>query len=305
MQRGNGNIEGIAILAVLLVILVIAPKGTPDSNTSSSFSSSKQTSSDIESTETLNSLYTRSISLGAGNASRSYQAYEEYITISNSGREPITITNWYLKNAKDERPYNLGGDLRYFPADIAFIGKGTLFISPENNNVLQDIVLQAGEKAIVTTGVVGSQSPYKIVNFKENICSGYLGDMPEYKLTPALTRRCPNPEDEPGVNYLDIECRKFIDRMSSCRTPEFDTRDSDGEICYGCVDGKLLSSACTTFIKNHFNYNSCIANHKNDPKFSGKTWRIFLGHGWEMWATEYETIKLFDQFGKLVKSRSY
>ncbi len=298
----NGGMEGLAILGVLLVIFIIAPKGAPDSK--SNFSSN-QTNTSEESTKTSESNDTRSISLSAGNASRSYQAYEEYITISNSGREPLTITNWYLKNAKDERPYNFGGNLKYFPADTAVIGKGVLFISPENNNALQDIVLQAGEKAIVTTGSMGSQSPYKIVSFKENICSGYLGNMPEYKFTPTLTRKCPNPEDEPGVNYLDIECRKFIDRISPCRTPEFDTRDSDGEICYGCVDGELLSSACTAFIKSHFNYNSCIVNHKNDPKFSSKTWRIFLNRGWEMWALEYETIKLFDQFGKLVKSRSY
>lgn len=302
MRNGNSNMEGLAVLGVLLAIFFIGQGGGLGSK---SVSNSKQANTSGESVKTTSSTYERSVSLGAGNASRSYQPYEEYVTVSNSGKEPITITNWSLKNAKDERPYDFAGKLRYFPADTVTIGKGALFISPNNQNVLQDIVLKSGEKAVVTTGSISSQSPYKIVSFKENICSGYLGNMPEYKFTPSLTRKCPDPADEIGVNNLDIECRKFIERMSSCHTPEFDTRDADGEICRGCVDGKLLSSACTTFIKNHFSYNGCIANHKNDHEFSLKTWRVFLNHGWEMWATEYETIKLFDQFGKLVKSRSY
>jgi len=93
--------------------------------------------------------------------------------------------------------------------------------------------------------------------------------------------------------------------MTPCRTPEFNTRDREEDICYNCVDGKLLSSSCVAFIKSHFNYGSCIANHASNPNFSGRTWRIFLGKGWEMWAEDYETIELFDQLGRLVDSRSY
>lgn len=304
MQRGNSNIEGIAILIIILITIVIMPKGDPVStNNSSSFSGNTSSSGNI--TSTPDSSYARSIYLSNGNAARSYQPYEEYITISNRGRDSINITGWYLKNGKGSRAYNLGGDLRYFPSDTAIIGQASLFVSATGQNVLQDIILQSGERAIITTGLVGSQSPYKIVSFKENICSGYLENLPEYKFTPALKRNCPRPADEYGVSSLDTECRKFVERMSSCRTPKFDTLDSEGNICHNCVDGKLLSSSCVAFIKSHFNYNSCIANYSGNPKFSNNTWRIFLGHSWEMWAQDYETIELFDQFGKLVTSRSY
>lgn len=93
--------------------------------------------------------------------------------------------------------------------------------------------------------------------------------------------------------------------MASCHTPEFDTRDREGDICHNCVDKKPLSGSCVAFIKSHFNYGSCITYHQNDANFSGKTWRVFLGKGWEMWAKNYETIKLFDSNGQLVNKRGY
>ena len=302
-QEGNGTLEGIVILAVLLVIILIMPKGAPDSTTTPD--SSRNTGSSGGNVTSTNSSYARDISLGTGNAAYVYQPYEEYITIDNRGRESIDITNWQLKNGKDKRAYDFGGSLKYFPADTATIGQAAIFVSPSGLNKFQNVVLKPSETAIITTGSIGSQLPYKIVSFKENICSGFLGDLPEYRFTPTLTRDCPRPENESGVSGLDIECRRFIERMSSCYTPKFNTRDSEGNICSNCVDGKPLSSSCVTFIKNHFNYSSCIANHANDSNFSGRTWRIFLGKGWEMWAKDYETIELFDQLGRLVDSRSY
>ena len=303
MEKGSSNAEGLIILVILVVIVLIMPKGpsTPTTNTSQS----NTPNSSVGKVASPSSSYTKDISISTGNAAYAYQSYEEYVTIYNRGRDPVDITGWQLKNAKDKRAYSLGGDLRYFPSDIAFVPQAILFISPLGNNLLQNVVLKSGETAIITTGSITVQSPYKIISFKENICSGYLENLPEYSFTPPLSRSCPRPADEIGVEGLDTECRNFVKRMSSCHTPKFETRDREGDICHNCVDGKLLSSSCVAFIKNHFNYNSCIANHRDDSKFSGKTWRIFLGKGWEMWAKQYETIELFDLLGRLVTSRSY
>lgn len=303
-MKGDGMIEGMIILAVLIVIVFITPKGNP-SSTANPSNSSGNTNSNAENVITTNSTYVQNISLGTGNAPYVYQPYEEYITIYNRGREPIDITDWRLKNAKDKRAYDLGGGLKYFPADIATVGQATLFVSPSGLNKFQNIVLKQGETAIITTGSIGSQLPYKIVNFKENTCSGYLENLSEYTFTPTLTQNCPRPTDEPEVNTLDTECRGFIERMGACHTPEFNTKDSLGDICSNCVDSKLLSSSCVAFIKNHFNYDSCITTHSNDSNFSGQTWRVFLGKGWEMWADKYETIYLLDSFGKLIIEESY
>ncbi|KKT79077.1 MAG: hypothetical protein UW76_C0038G0005 [Parcubacteria group bacterium GW2011_GWF2_44_8b] len=296
--------EGVLILAVLIVIMIVTLMGDSDSTTNPS-NPSVNNGSGGENIVTSDSSHALNISLGTGNASYAYQPYEEYITIDNREREPVDITNWQLKNAKDKRAYDLGGSLKYFPADTAKIGRAAPFVSPMGTNIFQNVILQDGETAVITTGLIGSQLPYKIVSFKENICSGFLEDLPEYTFTPPLARNCPRPTDEPGVSALDTECRKFIERMTPCRTPEFNTRDREEDICYNCVDGKLLSSSCVAFIKSHFNYGSCIANHASNPNFSGRTWRIFLGKGWEMWAEDYETIELFDQLGRLVDSRSY
>src|SRR3989344_8109811 len=290
-MKDNSMMEGVVILAVLIVIVLVTPKGGSNPTVNPSNPSENTGSGEEENVVKPNLSQARNISLGAGNAAYVYQPYEEYITIDNRGRESIDITNWQLKNGKDKRAYDFGGSLKYFPADTATIGQAAIFVSPSGLNKFQNVVLKPSETAIITTGSIGSQLPYKIVSFKENICSGFLGDLPEYRFTPTLTRDCPRPENESGVSGLDIECRRVIERMSSCYTPKFDTRDSEGDICSNCVDGKPLSSSCVTFIKNHFNYGSCIANHANDSNFSGRTWRIFLGKGWEMWAKDYETIE--------------
>ncbi len=303
MGKSDGMLEGIIILIVLIIIMIITPKGT--SNIATKSPQSDTQSSSAEKTPTPTSPYKQSISLSTGNAPYAYQSYEEYITIDNVGSGPIDITNWQLKNGKGERAYSQGGNLQYYPSDVAIIGQATSFVSPTGSNSFKDIVLQQGESAVITTGSVSNQSPYKIVSFKENICSGYLDDLPEYTFTPPLSTNCPRPKNEPGVELLDSECRTFIENMSSCRTPKFNTVDENGDICYNCVNSKPLSSSCVDFIKNHFNYSSCIANHKNDSDFSGRTWRIFLGKGWEMWAEKYEKIELFDQLGRLVNYRSY
>jgi len=306
-MKGNGMMEGVAILAVLIIIMLVSLTGGSGSTTNPSNPSnlSGNTGSGGGNIIATNPSYAQVISLGIGNAPYTHQTYEEYITIYNRGRGPVDITNWRLKNNKNKRAYDFGGNLRYFPSDIAAIGQAATFVSPSGLNVFQNIVLKPNETAIITTGSIGAQLPYRIVSFKENICSGYLENLSEYAFTPPLKRNCPRPAEELGVSGLDTECRKFIERTSSCHTPEFDTIDSEGNICHNCVNGKVLSSSCVAYIRNHFNYSACIANHVNDPDFSGQTWRIFLGQGWEMWAKEYEIIELFDQFGRLVTSRSY
>ena len=308
MEKGNSNAEAIIILAVLVAIAIISPGNffrQPGDIAPSGDNGSSPAGGSGGSTGETSSSYSRDISIGNGNAAYAYQSYEEYITLDNRGRDSINITGWQLQNDKDNRAYDLGGAVRHFSADVAIIPQAARLVSPTGNNVFQNVILEPGERAIVTTGSVGPQLPYKIVSFKENICSGYLENLSEYTFTPSLSRNCPRPANEPGVNALDTECRKFIERMSSCRTPEFETLDRNGDVCKNCVDGVPLSSSCVAFIKSRFSYSSCIANHSGDPDFSEKTWRIFLGRGWEMWAREYETIKLFDQLGRLVNTRSY
>jgi hypothetical protein len=275
------------------------------SSSSDSIISSPTPPSNNPQNTTVSKPSIRSVSINKGNAPRSYQPYEEYISLTNRGKEAVNITGWKLKSDKDVRTYYINGSIRRLTADIVVIPKGVEFISPTGNNTPQDIVLERGERAIITTGSIGSKLPYSIVSFKENMCSGYLETMGEYSFTPKLDRSCPRPANEKGLENLDTECRKFIERLPSCMTPDFTQKNRKGEQCSSCVNGTQLSSQCVAFIKERFSYAGCIAHHQNDPKFSRNTWRVFLGMGWEMWAKDYETIYLFDEFDQLVNKISY
>ncbi len=317
LQRGEGTFEGIVILAIILVIVLTLPKEdfrlgyvVPGNTVSSSESSGENSSGSrsgatIRAGQVTTAPQAEHVFIGSGNAGYSYQPYEEYITIDNQGEAPVDITGWQLRNGKDQRPYNTGGSLQRFSADIAAIPQAAPYLSPYNTNTLQNVVLKRGERAIVTTGLPGTQSPYKVTSFKENICSGYLENMPEYSFVPALNQNCPRPALESGLENLDIKCREFISYLPSCQAPKIGGKDLKGDKCPGCVNGRLVSSTCQAFIEERFSYQGCIAHHGSDPNFSGRTWRIFLNRGWEMWAEDYESIELFNNSGQLVDFENY
>jgi len=313
-QKGS-ILEGVLILAALSIIIFVFVIPTrqlgPTKNfislgdkTGYQISTDNQTNSTEQSNK--NSAYSKSISIRSGNASYAYQPYEEYISIENNGDGDIDISGWQLENAKNKRTYSVGGTLQKFPSDQVVIPKASPFISPLNNHTFENVVLKRNERAIITTGSMGARSPYTIVSFKENKCSGYLEKLPEYSFTPSLSTNCPRPADEPGTDLLDIPCQKYLGYMQSCHTPKFNTVDRDGNVCSNCVDGdSSLESSCVAFIKAHFNYSGCITNHQNDRDFSLNRWRIFLNKPWELWADSHETISLFDSSGKLVDYLSY
>lgn len=311
LQRGEGNLNGILILAVLLMIIISMPKESPNNGATITSSSNSNTSSispygrTVVGTTVKSSAQSASISLGTGNAAYSYQPYEEYITIENYGNVAVNITNWQLRNGKDKRPYYQGGMLQRFSADIALIPQAARMLSPIGQNILGDVILERGENAVVTTGSVGVPSPYRIVSFKENSCTGYLERLPDYSFTPPLTQNCPRPDREPGIEGLPAECRDIISGISSCQTPEFEARDRNREPCDNCLNGKMVPSYCAAFIREHYSYRGCIANHSGNADFSGRTWRIFLNRGWEMWAKDYETIELYNSMGQLVDYENY
>lgn len=310
LQRGSSALEGLLAAGIIgfIIFSFVLPGKSPrpllnsdSSNSNYNSTSNYPYNTNLEET----SSYSNSVSIGSGNASRAYQPYEEYITIENRSGKSVNITGWSIRNAKDERTYELSGSLRHFAADSVRIPGASLYIAPSGLSPASDVVLARGENAIITSGSMGQQSPYKITSFKENICSGYLDASDNYTFTPPLTRNCPRPINESGARNLDTKCQDFIGSIQSCRTPDFKNKDKNGEDCSTCVDGIQLSSSCTNFIKEHYSYQGCIAYHTSDQNFSGRTWRVFLGHGWELWANDHDVIKLFDNLGNLVDHKSY
>jgi hypothetical protein len=323
-QKGSSDMEGILILFVLgiIVFLFVLPSGrygpvaglSNVGQPSSTVTIGNNQNPNAPISPTVTTAYNGALSLSTGSAQYSYQPYEEYITLTNYSQAPIDLTGWTLQDARGQRTYNVSGGLQQFPSLSATIPAATKFISPNGQNTYTDVVLKPQETAIVTTGSVGNTNPYTITSFKENECSGYLGNLTGYKFTPQLNTQCVQPSNEPGVRSLDIDCQKFINSLPSCQTPKFGTinaydnytTDSQGRTCVGCVNGVSgLSNACVAFIQAHFNYPSCIAIHSNDPNFYGSTWRVFLNKPWEMWAADHESISLFDQQGRLAAYQGY
>lgn len=307
LNRGSSNMVGIFIIFFLIIVVISNGGGGSNSGQKGVSSGGSQTNSFYSKPSSVSegASATNLVTISTGNASYSYQPYEEYIILNSSSRTSINITGWQLKNGKDKRPYYSGSTLQRFSADIAIIPQAALILSPSGASINQDVILQNNEKAVVTTGSFGNRSPYVITSFKENMCTGYLEALPDYAFNPSLDRNCPRPEYELGIENMDTTCRRVIEGISSCETPKIGERDSEGEYCANCYKGKTLSSVCKAFIEEHFSYKGCLIYHQNDPKFSGNTWRIFLGRGWEMWAKEYESIELFDRFGQLVNYQGY
>ncbi len=310
-QRGAGNLDAFLIIGFLVFIMLLNPtiNNTSRENSTQDWTLGNNSYTDPNTSITPLSSQSKNynLSLSTGNAGYARQSYEEYIVIENHGDKPVDITGWQLRNGKDRRVYNSGGSLQRFSSDITTIPQATLLLSPQGKSSMSNVVLGSGDRAIITTGSVGVRHPYPIVSFKENICTGYLENLPDYSFQPSLSSyNCPRPELEPGVTNLDVACRKVIERLPGCQTPEFELRDSDDEPCSTCLEGQRLSSACAAFIKEHFSYRGCIAYHSGDSGFTeDKDWRLYLGRGWEMWAEDYEAIELFDLSGNLIISENY
>jgi hypothetical protein len=251
------------------------------------------------------------ISLSSGSGPYEIQPNQEYITISAFGLksdEKVNITGWTLTNAKGTRAYPLNDRVTYYPSDRVSIPSGIRLLQTSGTNITSPIVLEQGGSAVIVTGSMPNTSRFKVSSFLLNSCSGYLETTPTYDFVPPLsTNSCPRPSKEIDLVTLDSSCRKFVENMQTCRTPEF----SDWTIVNGspqrdCVDGTCgLSSTCRATIKNAISYNACVAKHAGDANFYTKEWRIFLDQKWELWAKEFETISLYDNEGRLVHSVSW
>ena len=152
-------------------------------------------------------------------------------------------------------------------------------------NSTSPVVLKPGEKAIILTG----RSPVG-ASFKENICTGYLGQYQTF--IPDLNRSCPSPADEISARYSGADkeaCTTTAENIPRCAV----------------VTSSTAGGTCGTFLKDNLNYNSCVTSHRNDSTFTLKTWRLYLDRNTELWGKARETITLYDQNGKVVDTFSY
>ena len=240
-------------------------------------------------------------------------SFQEYIYIENNSygdqAATATISGWKIKNR---------GRFTGYP-DQAIIPMGVKTFVGGGNNLLEPVKLAPGERAIINTGQMVSADPYQFPSgLKVNKCLGYLSTAGQglfgNSFYPALSNRCVSPSREPGAQEtLNDDCLKFVSNsVTSCMTVKFN--EYGGLIGLGREEvndreGKKrtisLPQFCLNYLRNHFNYNSCVSVHKNDSDFYSREWRIWLGQSRKLYAPDRETITLYDKFGKIVDQVSY
>jgi hypothetical protein len=204
---------------------------------------------------------------------------QEYIEIdvSRQATAGIDITGWKLESVVTN----------YF----GVINEGTKIPTTGNVNPEEPIILEPGDRAIVSTGI----SPIG-VSFRENECTGYLGQYQEF--SPPLENNCPDALTEFNNYYSvagalrDDNCYNLVRNIPRCTSPSDETAG--------------LSQGCFALLDNYLSYNGCVSAHKNDPDFAAETtWRVYLGQTDQLWKPSRDGIKLLDAQGQTVDFFTY
>ncbi len=202
---------------------------------------------------------------------------KEYLqlSLSRNAAAPVRITGWWFESQ--------------ITGKSAAIPGGTQVPTTNAVNQKTGIILSPGEKAYIHTG----GSPIG-TSFRENKCTGYLNEFQDF--TPRLGRSCPKALGELqtyyGPYYLrDTSCVDYVKKIPTCSAELFPS--------------SKLSRSCRDFARQYLNYNGCVAVHKNDPDFHGKTWHIYLGYSKPLWRARNEVIKLLDLHGNTVSVFTY
>ncbi|MBU2633389.1 hypothetical protein KJ751_02710 [Patescibacteria group bacterium] len=84
-----------------------------------------------------------------------------------------------------------------------------------------------------------------------NKCSGYLAQTETFE--PELPILCPLPKNENWPFFLSSECKKYIETIPRCQTPE--------------NIPPSLGKRCSEIILEKLNYETCVGEHKKDEDF--------------------------------------
>ncbi|HUO50403.1 MAG TPA: hypothetical protein VMU25_02465 [Candidatus Paceibacterota bacterium] len=215
------------------------------------------------------SPYASGVSISSEGAQNA-DPHTEYLVIHNDGSQTLDITGWALQSLQTRAQ--------------AFIPRGASFFALGAVNQQTDIELPPGGVAIVATGV----SPVG-TSFRENICSGYLGQLQSY--APQIQTNCPSPSGYAAqAAQFGQACADFVSSLPACTFPQ---------------QVSNLPSGCQAFVQTDLSYNGCVQAHQGDPGFATANWRVFLGASQELWSNTSDTIRLLDGHGQVVAVTSY
>lgn len=197
---------------------------------------------------------------------------EEYVQIAAnySNDKAVDITGWTLESALS------GTRIQIPPAASPFLAGSA--------NLLDEVMLDPGGLALVAS----AQSPVGI-SFRENMCTGYLGQFQSFE--PPLAEECPSPSTvmpltEENLRMYGDTCFDMIANLPQCRFPQ-NFPDT-------------IYPSCRSFLMNALSYNGCVSENSFRSAFQKNMWRIYLGSSGELWRNSHDAIRLIDAQGRTV-----
>ncbi len=169
------------------------------------------------------------------------------------------------------------------------LGQATHLPLQNKASLLQDILITREARVVIVSG----HSPLGY-SFRVNKCTGYFDQFQEF--TPVILHNCPliskrTAENLSGSYPSDI-CLAYLGSLPECRVKLAD------------YPADLLKS-CQDFGRDYLNYSSCVRAHEGDHDFLTNEWRFYLGQDEELWNSEGDIIKLWDENGTLIETFSY
>ncbi|KKS77791.1 MAG: hypothetical protein UV64_C0003G0010 [Parcubacteria group bacterium GW2011_GWC1_43_11b] len=276
-------------------------------------SGSNRPSTAIKADEIETSRYHGLVTINRGNSSSEKNSSREYITLQGSSqiKESINISSWTLRNGSSERYYNISGQTVQGQSALVKIPRAVLVWQKNQPMTVVPVKIGAGYKVQVISGSFPPVGAYQIRDsFRVNKCMGYIANQAGYNsriFYPSMSGRCPRPADEPGVSTLYNECYDYVRSLNTCHTPDFreDWCRAHAEDQARNVAVCKLPTSCKDFVRARYNYEACLALHRQDEDFLLPEWRVYLGSIWELWADRRESITLYDQFGEIVDQVKY
>jgi len=212
------------------------------------------------------SPYKGKIKIASLNGTGETPESEEITVVNKSTVETISITGFRVENSRGGR-FDI-------PKGHELPGSSAVANNP--------IRLRPGDEAVITLGKQERQ-----INFRENLCTGYLDEFS--KFSPSLSHRCPriNPREFP---QLSDRCIIKLGSAASCRMMKQD---------------EFTDAGCIAFAQEHLNYAGCVRDHREQPDFYSKRWLVWMQHSTEFFRNVVERATLKDQQGRVVDERSY
>ena len=167
----------------------------------------------------------------------SFSNYLEAVISSSLNRgETVNVTGWRVQSNKASFTIPRAQEVYSFGGEE------------------RDIILRYGNRLHLYSGR-GLKG-----NFRLNKCLGYLEDAIPF--TPPLPKNCPV-ISRSEINGFSGACQNYVLSLRSCQNPVANP------------PVPLDDSNCHDFLRK-LNYNSCVAEHRNDEDFLDNEWRVWV-----------------------------